>query len=79
MRGLVKTSHLLHSFTLKKKKLERRQVEPFVKYITRVELFGLNERVIEEAKIKSKGKTKEEKKKTNLHALEQWFFQAKSM
>ena len=33
-----------------KKKIERNQVEPFVIFITRVELFGLNERGIEEAR-----------------------------
>ena len=31
-------------------KPERNQVEPFVIFITRIKLFGLNERVIEKAR-----------------------------
>ena len=33
-------------------------MEPFLIFITRIELFGLNERVIEEARIKVKKKLK---------------------
>ena len=39
-----------------KKKLEWNQIEPSVIFITKIELFGLNERVIEEARWKVKKK-----------------------
>ena len=49
-----------------KTKLERNQYEPIVKYITRIELFGLNERLIEEARSKVKT-TEEVKQKDCMH------------
>ena len=60
MRKIENESHLLHWFTLKKTKLERNQVKHFVIFITRIELFGWHERVIEEAigKVKKKFKTR---------------------
>ena len=50
----------------RKEKLERNQVEPFVKFITNIELFGLIERVIEEARSKVK-KKEEVKNKVCMH------------
>ena len=41
-----------------KTKLERNQVEPFVIFITKVELFGWHKRVVEEARGKVKKKLK---------------------
>ena len=41
-----------------KKKLERNQVEPSGIFFTRIEQFGLNERVNEEARVKVKKKLK---------------------
>ena len=45
--------------------MKKTQVEPFVIFITKIELFGLNERVIEEARCKVKKKKK--KKKVYMH------------
>ena len=46
----------------KERKLVQNQMELFVKWITEIELFGLNDRVIEEARSKVK-KTEEAKHK----------------
>ena len=54
--------------SLKQKKLKRNQVDPFLIFINRIELFRLNERVIEDKKWIVKQKIKK-----GLHALEQWF------
>ena len=43
-------------------------------FITKIELFGLNEIFIEEAR----GKVKKEFNKKGLHALKQWLLQGKS-
>ena len=50
MRKMENESHFLHKLILKKKKLERNEVEPFGIFITRIKLFGLNEKVIKEAR-----------------------------
>ena len=62
MRGTGNESHLLHSFTLKK----QNQVEPCVIFITKIELFGLNEKSIEEARLKVK-KKEEVKNKVGMY------------
>ena len=50
-------------------------MQPFVKKITKIELFGLNERVIEEDRKKLK-KTKEDKHEDE---FEQWLLQVNSL
>ena len=50
-------------------------MQPFVKKITKIELFGLNERVIEEERSKLK-KTEEDRHED---AFEQWLLQEKSL
>ena len=49
MKKIENESHWLHYLHLRNK-LERNQGEPFLIFITRIKLFGLNERVIEEAR-----------------------------
>ena len=50
LRKMENESHLLNQFYAKTKKNEGNQVEPFVIFITKIELFRLNERVIEEGR-----------------------------
>ena len=48
MRGIRQENQLLYSFTQKKQRNKQRNlVKPFVKFITKIDLFGLNERGID--------------------------------
>ena len=49
MRRIKSESQLLHPIMIKKLNLKKKQTEPCEKKSTKLELFGLNERVIEEA------------------------------
>ena len=51
---LSASSNFITLINTEKAKLERNQVDPFVIFITRIELFRLSERVIEEARLKVK-------------------------